>query len=289
MGLDISNDDIDSYKDNVSYYIDEYINNKYKNLFLEYLRNNEYDKILNEITAEYINKNYATSGIENLTEEKTTQLLNNTLEEFKQTVQRQKEVIEILLNPEVNSNDRTIAEKYHWTYDDEETHDSRMGSYGMIHYGRKFADLVDKLYTSKGLDISNTDQVLTCKEVESLLIKIEEEGTMYYDSEYFDNLCNHSDCDSIYAPTQERVKFEIGSSIGLLKELDTLYNVKAIEHLKSIISSIETEQKGKENVKYASKEIQTLYNLASNCEWVIRKMLYHAVNSVENNEIICFC
>lgn len=292
MGLDIVNSDVESYDADIEYYINQHISTEHRKVFLDYLQKKEYDKILAEVTAVHIDGHYATGknlAIEKVPEEQLAEAVESSLEEFKGTAQRLIDKVRILDKSEATEEDLELVRKYSWIFDDESVDDSRMGSYSMIHYGRKFADLVDKLYESKGLDISNTDQAITREEVESLLVKVEEEGTTSYNAGYFDNLCNHSDCDDIYAPVQERVGFDVGSSIGLLKELDTLYEVKAVEQLKAIIESIEAEYNGEENIKYAPKEVQSLHRLAGNCEWVIRKMLSHAASSVETGEMICFC
>lgn len=291
MGLDITNSCIDNYDDDISYYIEEYLSSEYTKMFTDYLHDKEYDKIINEVTIEHIDRAFATAkrDDEEISEEELKKALENYLEMFKSAIESIKNKITLIGETEISSEDKAIAEKYSWVYEDDEVQDSRMGSYSMIHYGRKFADLVDDLYKEKGLSISDTDQEITREEVENLLSRIESEGTTSYNADYFDNLCNHSDCDGCYIPTEERLSFDEGSSILLLRELDTLYKIKAVDRLKEIIASIETEYKGRENVQFATEEVRLLHRYAENCEWVIRKMLFHAVSSVEGEEIIVFC
>jgi hypothetical protein len=185
-----------------------------------------------------------------------------------------------------SSNDLVLVENYDWIYENEELSDSRMGTYGMIHYGRSFVSFMDKYCDEKGIDI--TKLVATEEMVKELMVRQVNSSNSYTTSR-FDNICNHSDCDGYYIPTQERVSFEYGSSILLLKELDIIFKSGIVTILDSMVSNIKEEHPDIYYSNLISKEQSTLYNMSNNISWVLKKLLYHALESIQEDMMIIFC
>lgn len=283
MGLDISSNISENYIEDMCFYVDEYIKEEHMPTFKRIIEvEGDVEKILTFTTTEHVLVRDEDIFPEALQKEK-----EGMLEQFLNRIRYCKEMLDILNNSETTFEDDAIVDKYGWIFDDDEVQDSRMGSYGTIHYGRKFADLISNFYSKNDMDLDNITRKFTKDEIISLLSQLEKESTTSYEGLYFDAFCNHSDCDGSYLPTQERLDFERGSSIQLLRELDTIWETGAIDCLKEIIGEIEQEYG--EDIQYAPKEINAMYNLANTCDWVCRKMLYHAVTSVTHGEAIVFC
>lgn len=147
------------------------------------------------------------------------------------------ELRELVLNDPIV--EKIDINKYEFVWENDYVRsNSRIGSYSTIHYLRQFAHELGLLYKKQGIDILKDPKgyKLTKNEVRKILDISAKKHTAYADSndDIFDNLNNHSDCEDYYLPTQNRISFEYGSSLGLYKELDALYETGAIDFFEEL-------------------------------------------------------
>lgn len=176
---------------------------------------------------------------------------------------------------------------YTWVNSVPRIQDSRMGGYGTIHYGRAWASAVSDFYDERGEDVWTSSYVLTTEDIESIIGVVIQTGTIAYETETFPNLCNHSDCDGFYIPTQERVDFDLGSSYLLMKEIDRLEQVGAFRAVQKYAAGI--LEPYELNIERATIGAREIFETADTIYWVLSKLMYHAVDSLTNQSVIVFC
>lgn len=325
LGLDISNDCSECYEDELECLLDEYLIPDVQEKYKLYISQGEVKKILSEVKdSEFIFAKeslesrvmrqwdivYTTPIEDTVLVEKVQEAFKYKIIEFKDQFERILEKIEAFSNIEITDGQNQIAkdmlEFVHEPIDADEdpehnvyskkfrsdtwsssnVSETRMGSYGTIHHGRTLASRIHNHCLTNGIELelkSEVTQKLTKEELIDIIYEIEDTE---YESELFDNLCNHSDCDGIYVPTQERISFEKGSSVLLLYELYLLYQLGVYDLLAEII--LETDAKLSQSIGISPEESQ-LYHEADICLWVLRKMMYHAASSVYYEDVIVFC
>lgn len=275
MGLDIYNRDGDSiledFEDKLGYYLKEGFDPEpFTNLLVAYQDGGdgtELDTII-QIIKDLPEDQKETGAVDRI-----TQIINSA---------------RAMESYQVSEENAALAERHQWIHDEEDVTDSRMGSYGMLHIGRNFAHLVGLQYQQWGEDVMTSTRKLTMEELDELIIHSADGSRTDYCLSpvvMFDALNNHSDCDGTYLPTEERISAEVGSSVQLLKELDRLYETGLFDLLHQKKQDIE---KIFPAIEYASEETKIIYHTAGNVFWVLSKMLWHAVTSVEDGEEICF-
>jgi len=260
MGLDISNATIDNILSDISYYVEDYIKDKYQEELKDLLSDSNVEAFKASLSKEKLKKE---------------QDADRTMQFFTSKIDLYNQIKDYIIPQEYID----LARKHEYILDDEEvTENSRMGNYGTIHYIRSFVYIVEQ----KG------NESITKEEILEIISDISRNGRTIYGVDFYDNLCGHSDCGGIYIPFPDRTytddgetDYENGSSIGLLEELDHLAGTGCIDHLRNIIEEYNNNQ-------YTSKEDEATADIAVTILWGYRKLLFHSVDSILEKSIIQF-
>lgn len=200
------------------------------------------------------------------------------------------------LNPDKYSEEkeRQIEEKYLFILEDNELSSlSRIGSYGVIHYLRTFAQRLYEFLKEDDIDMFRKERdykKITEKECLEL-VKMVLDDRCNYELFPFTNLNGHSDCDGYYVPKFKRINFDIASSFGLFEELDAIYDTNAINCLMNYMKKFDKEKNvHKEDKKscwayYDAEFYWTCYNIV----WAWKKLMYCALDSILYGTVIEFC
>lgn len=284
MGLDIFNRDAEGADIDLTETINNFAKEESKEMLLDLLEKDSYDALRAAIAD--VNNLKEAEPEDGQTLEEATQELH---QDFIQYAEGDIMTLEQMSNlPEVPEDVKAMVQKYQWVFDESNSHlhNSRMGSYSTIHWGRQWADNVANFYVQRGEDVWTSEYVLTEEDINTLIaLQLNSGGNTSYVGEVFNNLCNHADESGYYIPTLERVDFEYGSSILLLRELDRLDTIGAMSSLKVKTDAIIEQYP---QISFAPEEVQDVYHTSATIYWVLSKMLYHAVDSVENEGIITF-